>query len=115
MTGIVHLVGAGPGAADLLTLRAARLLADADVVLYDALVDPSVLALAPNAKLYNVGKRAGRPSTDQRFICRLLVRMAQRYPWGWRRGGRPVSRPCADRRGGGWRASTSRSRGSSWR
>lgn len=79
MTGIVHLVGAGPGAADLLTLRAARLLADADVVLYDALVDPSVLALAPNAKLYNVGKRAGRPSTDQRFICRLLVRMAQRY------------------------------------
>lgn len=79
MTGIVHLVGAGPGAADLLTIRAARLLAEADVVLHDALVDPSVLALAANAKLYNVGKRAGRPSTDQRFICRLLVRVGQRH------------------------------------
>lgn len=79
MTGAVYLVGAGPGAVDLLTLRAARLLAEADVVLYDALVGAEVLALAKNAKLYNVGKRAGRPSTDQRFICRLLVRMAARH------------------------------------
>lgn len=78
MTGTVYLVGAGPGAADLLTLRAARLLAEADVVLYDALVGEDVLALAGKAKLYNVGKRAGRPSTDQRFICRLLVRLAGR-------------------------------------
>ena len=79
MTGTVYLVGAGPGAADLLTLRAARLLAEADVVLHDALVHPDVLALAKHARLYNVGKRANRPSVDQRFICRLLVRMAQRH------------------------------------
>lgn len=79
MSGAVYLVGAGPGVADLLTLRAARLLAEADVVLYDALVGADVLALAAKAKLYNVGKRAGRPSMDQRLICRLLVRMAQRH------------------------------------
>lgn len=79
MSGTVYLVGAGPGAADLLTLRAARLLAEADVVLHDALVSDEVLALAGKAKLYNVGKRANRPSVDQRLICRLLVRTAQRY------------------------------------
>lgn len=79
MTGTVYLVGAGPGAADLLTVRAARLLAAADVVLYDALVGADVLALAPQATLYNVGKRAGRPSVDQRLICRLLVRLGLRH------------------------------------
>jgi uroporphyrin-III C-methyltransferase len=79
MTGVVYLVGAGPGAADLLTLRAAKLLAKADVVLHDALVGADVLALAAKAKLYNVGKRANRPSVDQRFICRLLVRMGLRH------------------------------------
>ncbi|MDX2277517.1 MAG: uroporphyrinogen-III C-methyltransferase [Hyphomonadaceae bacterium] len=79
MSGTIYLVGAGPGAADLLTIRAARLLEQADVVLYDALVGAEVLALAKKAKLYNVGKRAGRPSVDQRFICRLLVRMGQRH------------------------------------
>jgi uroporphyrin-III C-methyltransferase len=79
MSGTVYLVGAGPGAVDLLTLRAARLLEQADVVLHDALVGPDVLALACKAKLYNVGKRANRPSVDQRFICRLLVRLAGRH------------------------------------
>ncbi len=79
MTGVVYLVGAGPGAVDLLTLRAARLLSQADVVLHDALVGDEILALAPQAKLYNVGKRAGRPSVDQRFICRLLARMGRRH------------------------------------
>jgi uroporphyrin-III C-methyltransferase len=79
MSGTVYLVGAGPGAADLLTIRAAKLLAEADVVLYDALVSAEVLALAGKAKLYNVGKRANRASVDQRFICRLLVRVAQRH------------------------------------
>ena len=78
MSGVVYLVGAGPGAADLLTLRAARLLAEADVVLHDALVHPDVLRLATQAKLYNVGKRARGPSVDQRFICRLMVRLALR-------------------------------------
>jgi uroporphyrin-III C-methyltransferase len=78
MTGTVYLVGAGPGAADLLTLRAARLLAQADVVLHDALVGPDILAMAPQARLYSVGKRAGRVSVDQRFTCRLMVRLARR-------------------------------------
>ncbi len=79
MSGVVYLVGAGPGAADLLTVRGARLLGEADVVLHDKLVSPEVLALATKAKLYNVGKRANGPSVDQRFISRLLVRMAARH------------------------------------
>lgn len=78
MRGTVYLVGAGPGAADLLTVRAANLLRQADAVLHDALVSADVLALAKGAKFYNVGKRAGRASVDQRFICRLLVRLAAR-------------------------------------
>ncbi len=79
MSGKVYLVGAGPGAADLLTVRAARLLAQADIILYDALVEAEVLALAPGARKLNVGKRANRPSTDQAFINRLLVRAARSY------------------------------------
>ena len=79
MSGTVYLVGAGPGAPDLLTVRAASLLAEADVVIHDALVSDEVLALAARAKIYNVGKRANRPSVDQRFICRLLVRLAGRH------------------------------------
>jgi uroporphyrin-III C-methyltransferase len=78
MSGAVYLVGAGPGAADLLTVRAARLLGQADVVLHDALIGPDILALAPQARLYGVGKRAGRVSVDQRFTCRLMVRLARR-------------------------------------
>ncbi len=79
MSGTVYLVGAGPGAADLLTLRAARLLGQADLILHDALVTDEILALAPRARKLNVGKRAGRPSTDQAFISRLLVRAARRH------------------------------------
>lgn len=78
MTGTIYLVGAGPGAADLLTLRAARLLGQADLILHDALVSDEVLALAPRARKLNVGKRSGKPSTDQSFINRLLVRAALR-------------------------------------
>ena len=69
----VYLVGAGPGAPDLLTLRAARVIEHADVVFYDALVHPDTVALAVNARKVAVGKRAGQVSTDQRFINRLLV------------------------------------------
>ncbi|WP_026225003.1 uroporphyrinogen-III C-methyltransferase [Methyloversatilis thermotolerans] len=74
--GKVWLVGAGPGAADLLTLRAARVLAQADVVLHDALIGNEILALAPQAKLIAVGKRCGRHSTAQRFINQMLVNAA---------------------------------------
>jgi uroporphyrin-III C-methyltransferase len=75
----VYLVGAGPGAPDLLTLRAARLLAEADVVLHDALVHPQTLALAARAERIAVGKRCGRHSSAQRFINKRLVDAAQRH------------------------------------
>ncbi len=75
----VYLIGAGPGAADLLTLRAARILAEeAEVVLADDLVSAAVLAhVRPGARILRVGKRGGRPSTPQSFICRLMVRYAR--------------------------------------
>jgi uroporphyrin-III C-methyltransferase len=75
----VYLVGAGPGAPDLLTLRAARLLESADVVLHDALVHPETLALAKRARLVNVGKRSGKVSTEQRFIHRALIEAARKH------------------------------------
>ena len=77
--GKVYLVGAGPGAPDLLTLRAARLLEAADVVLHDALVHPETLALARRARLVDVGKRYGKVSTEQRFINRALVEAARTH------------------------------------
>ncbi len=77
--GRVAFVGAGPGAADLLTLRAARLLAQADVVLVDALVGPELRELAPGARWIDVGKRGFRASTAQDVICALLVRMAREH------------------------------------
>ena len=75
--GFVSLVGAGPGDPDLLTRKAADRLADADLVLYDALVDPATLALAPTAQRVFVGKRAGRPQVRQEFIHRLMIRAAR--------------------------------------
>lgn len=87
----VYLVGAGPGAPDLLTLRAARLLARADIVFYDALVHPETLTLAGRAKKVAVGKRCGRISTDQRFINRSLVEAAARHETVVRlKGGDPM-------------------------
>ena len=77
MSGKVYLVGAGPGAPDLLTLRAARLLEKADVVLHDALVHPETLALAARAEKVAVGKRCGRHSSAQRFINKRLVDAAR--------------------------------------
>lgn len=77
-TGTVHLVGAGPGAADLLTLRAARLLGEAEIVFHDALVAKEVLKLVIG-KAVPVGKRSGRHSTAQVFINKQLVDAAQRH------------------------------------
>lgn len=74
----VLFVGAGPGAADLITLRGARALAGADVVLHDALTDPALRALAPQARWIDVGKRGYCDSTGQARIHALLVQHAQR-------------------------------------
>ncbi len=76
--GLVSLVGAGPGDPELLTARAHTRLVEADVVLYDALVSPAVLALASHARCLSVGKRHGRHSVSQDTINRLLVRGARR-------------------------------------
>ena len=77
--GTVYLVGAGPGAADLLTVRAARLLGEAEVVFHDALVEGEVLALAPRAEKIAVGKRCGRHATTQVFINKRLAEAARRH------------------------------------
>lgn len=78
-TGRVQLVGAGPGAADLLTVRAVRAIEGAQALLYDALVSDEVLALAPAACLkIQTGKRAGRTSMKQDTINRLMLRLARK-------------------------------------
>ena len=79
MTGVVYIVGAGPGAPDLLTLRAAKLLARADIVFHDALVHPDTIALAARAEKIAVGKRCGRHSTAQRFINKRLIDAAAQH------------------------------------
>ena len=77
--GKVYLVGAGPGAADLITVRGAKLLAQADIVFHDALVDPEMLKLCPQAVQVAVGKRCGKLSSAQQFINKRLVDAAQQY------------------------------------
>ena len=75
--GTIHLVGAGPGDPDLLTLRAARLIERAAVIVHDGLVDPSILALArPDAELVSVAKQRARHTMPQEDINALLVRIA---------------------------------------
>lgn len=76
--GRVYLIGAGPGDPELLTLKAVRALAAADVVLIDDLVDRRVLEHAPRARVVPVGKRGGCKSTPQAFIEKLMVRLARR-------------------------------------
>jgi uroporphyrin-III C-methyltransferase len=77
--GSVKLVGAGPGAADLLTVRALRAIEAAEALLYDALVSDEVLGLAPAHCLkIQTGKRAGRASMKQETINRLMLRLARR-------------------------------------
>jgi len=72
------LIGAGPGAPDLITVRGARLLAQADIVLHDALVTSEMLALCPQAEKISVGKRSGQRSVAQQIINQQLVECAQR-------------------------------------
>jgi uroporphyrin-III C-methyltransferase len=79
VSGKVHLIGAGPGDPELLTLKAARLLASAEVVLYDALVSREVLAMiSREAELIDVGKRAGKKLLTQEEINSLLVSYARK-------------------------------------
>lgn len=97
MNGKVWLVGAGPGDPELLTLKAARVLGAADVVMIDDLVNPALLMHCPGARVVRVGKRGGCRSTPQAFIHRLMLRYA--------RQGRCVVRlkggdPCIFGRGG---------------
>ncbi len=76
-TGTVHLVGAGPGDPDLLTIRAARLIERAEFIVHDGLVDPAILALArADAELVSVAKRRARHTLPQDAINALLVREA---------------------------------------
>ncbi|HEY3270826.1 MAG TPA: uroporphyrinogen-III C-methyltransferase [Geothrix sp.] len=83
--GFVSLVGAGPGCPDLITVRGLRALAAAEVVLYDALLDPSFAGLFPEGTLaIPVGKRCGKGGTEQADIHRLMIEYA--------RAGRRVAR-----------------------
>lgn len=97
MSGKVWLIGAGPGDPEMLTLKAVRAMAKADVVLIDDLVNPAVLEHCPTARVISVGKRGGCRSTPQDFIHRLMLRYASQ--------GRRVARlkggdPCIFGRGG---------------
>jgi len=78
VNGHVALVGAGPGDPELLTRRAIARLRTADLVLYDALVDPRVLRYARRAQRFFVGKRAGRPAITQQAIQAVMIRAARR-------------------------------------
>jgi uroporphyrin-III C-methyltransferase len=75
----VVFIGAGPGSADLITVRGARRLAEAEVVLHDALTDPALREIAPQALWVDVGKRGFCHATRQATIDAMLVRYARRY------------------------------------
>jgi len=76
--GEVALVGAGPGDVGLLTLAAAKLISNCDVIVHDALVSDAIMSMAcPTAELIFAGKRGGKPSASQQDICDTLVRLAK--------------------------------------
>src|SRR5687767_11299198 len=75
--GQVALVGAGPGDPELWTVRGLRRVREADLVLYDALIDANALRRLTNARCFCVGKRAGRASVRQETINRLMIRAAR--------------------------------------
>jgi uroporphyrin-III C-methyltransferase len=89
--GKVYLVGAGPGAADLITVRGEKLLKKAEIVFHDALVEPAMLDLCPQALKVPVGKRCGKLSSTQCFINKRLVDATKQYKMVVRlKGGDPM-------------------------
>ena len=76
-TGTVYLVGSGPGDPELLTVKAARLLEEADVVLHDKLPGPEILDSIPEDRREDVGKRAGGERTEQADINARMVELAE--------------------------------------
>ena len=92
MNGKVYLVGAGPGSPDLLTVKAARLLQSAGVVLHDALVSPAILDLVSSqAHIINIGKRCRQKLLTQEEINSLLIHYAGMFPTVVRlKGGDPL-------------------------
>ena len=89
--GKVYLVGAGPGAVDLITVRGAKLLEQAQIVFHDALVEPEMLDLCPQAIKVPIGKRCGKLSSAQHFINKRLVDAAKQYKTVVRlKGGDPM-------------------------
>lgn len=97
-SGKVFLIGAGPGAIDLITVRGMRLLQQADIVFYDALVDTALLDYCPAKSLrIHVGKRCGQHSTAQNFIHKRLIDAAHKYKTVVRlKGGDPMIFARAD-------------------
>jgi uroporphyrin-III C-methyltransferase len=75
--GVVYLVGSGPGDPDLLTVKARRLMEEADVVLHDKLPGPEIIALVPEERREDVGKRAGGEWTPQEYTNRRMVELAR--------------------------------------
>ena len=103
--GTVYLVGAGPGDAGLLTVRGAELLARADVVVYDALVNPDLLRLAPKgAEIIYAGKRAKDHAIPQEELNQLLVAKARarERPSSGSRAATRMSLAAAARRPRNW-------------
>jgi uroporphyrin-III C-methyltransferase len=95
--GKVYLVGAGPGAADLITVRGAKLLEKADIVFHDALIDPAMLELCAQAIKVPVGKRCGKLSSAQHFINKRLIDATQKHQTIIRlKGGDPMMFGRAD-------------------
>ena len=95
--GKVFLIGAGPGAADLITVRGAKILEQADIVFHDALVEPEMLSLCPQAIQIPVGKRCGKLSSAQEFINKRLVDAAYKHAIVVRlKGGDPMMFGRAD-------------------